>query len=302
MREMAATEASEATRGFVWFVGAGPGDPELITLRGWQALQAADVILHDALVNPALLADVAAPLINVGKRCGQHVMSQEQISARLVTLALEGKRVVRLKGGDASVLGRVGEEALALSEAGLRFEIIPGVSSVTAVPSRAGIPVTHRGLADSFLVATAHHQDEGTAVSVPVYKESTTVLLLMARGTAAAWQQSLLSRGYPSELPVALISRGCTPDARVVETTVEDALKDLERSALETPLMAVVGWVVTLRPRLQASIESRSPWPTAQKAVVFAASDEANPHSMPCQNALRPVAASEVLDGPRDRS
>ncbi|MDP6980363.1 MAG: uroporphyrinogen-III C-methyltransferase [Myxococcota bacterium] len=170
--------SSHSEDGFVWFVGAGPGDPELLTRRGWRALQDADVVLHDALVDPALLADVSAPLINAGKRCGRHMMSQEQISAELVALASKGKRVVRLKGGDASVLGRVGEEALALTEAGVRFEIVPGVSSVTAVPSTAGIPVTHRGLADSFLVATAHHQKEGTALSLPDYNATTTVLEL----------------------------------------------------------------------------------------------------------------------------
>ncbi|MCP5040159.1 MAG: uroporphyrinogen-III C-methyltransferase [bacterium] len=291
------TRTMQASRGFVWFVGAGPGDPELITLRGWQALQAADVVLHDALVDDALVADLTARLVDVGKRCGRHAMTQEAISALLVTLALEGNRVVRLKGGDASVLGRVGEEALALAEAGLRFEIVPGVSSVTAVPSTAGIPVTHRGLADSFLVATAHHQQEGTAVSVPPYKASTTVLLLMARGTARAWQQQLLSRGYPPELPVALISAGCTPQARLVETTIDNAVEDLERSALETPLMAVVGWVVTLRPRLEASLDAFSPWPPATLA-----SPEQNSPPIRCQTTLRPVVAGVALGAVKDRS
>jgi len=283
---------SETTGGYVWFVGAGPGDPEYITLRGWRVLQAADVVLHDALVNPALLAETQARLIDVGKRCGQHSMAQTEISDLLVTLALEGKRVVRLKGGDASVLGRVGEEALALAEADLAFEIVPGVSSATSVPSIAGIPVTHRGLADSFLVTTAHHQDEGTAVSIPPYSASTTVVLLMARGTALAWQRQLLCQGYPPDLPVALISRGSTPDARVIETTVSRAVDDLEQASLKTPLMVVVGWVVTLRSRLVSSMGTAPPlpaWPDVWvgQQIALEPPDE---RASTIQRAFRPVA------------
>jgi siroheme synthase len=120
-------------KGFVWFVGAGPGDPDLITLRGWRALNEADVVLYDSLVDPRLLRDLAAELVFVGKRCGRHSLSQERILERLVEFALEGRRVVRLEGGDPSVLGRVGEEALRLAAWGIPFEIVPGVTSATAV-------------------------------------------------------------------------------------------------------------------------------------------------------------------------
>lgn len=292
------------SRGFVWFVGAGPGDPELLTLRGWRALKAADVVLHDALVDPALLAELlaqtSARLIDVGKRCGRHSIPQEKISAELAALALAGKRVVRLKGGDASVLGRVGEEALVLAEAGVPFEIVPGVSSATSVPSTAGIPVTHRGLADSFLVATAHRQEEGTAMSVPPYSASTTVILLMARGTAVAWQQQLLQLGYPPELPLALISRGCTPEAQVVETTVASAVEDLERAALETPLMAVVGWVVTLRSRLETSMVNQAPAAGAAVGVGDECVAFGRPREIKQQEVHRPVAKGAIPDSVHD--
>ncbi len=133
--------------GFVTLVGAGPGDPDLITLRGQRALEGASVVLYDHLVDARLLAGLAAERVFVGKRCGAHAMTQESIIALMIRLARRGERVVRLKGGDPSVLGRGGEEALALAEQGIPFDVVPGVSSATAVPFVAGIPVTHRGTA-----------------------------------------------------------------------------------------------------------------------------------------------------------
>jgi uroporphyrin-III C-methyltransferase len=149
------------SRGYVWIVGAGPGAPDLITLRGWRALREADVVLYDSLVDPSLLDGLPAVRVFVGKRCGAHAIAQERIFELLARLALEGRRVVRLKGGDPSVLGRGGEEALRLTELGVAYEIVPGVTSATAVPVLAGIPVTHRSVADSFLVATAHPTTSG---------------------------------------------------------------------------------------------------------------------------------------------
>jgi uroporphyrin-III C-methyltransferase len=236
--------------GFVWFVGAGPGDPDLITLRGWRALQRADVVLYDSLLSPELLDASDAERVFVGKRCGRHAMPQPHIGDLLVHHATRGRRVVRLKGGDPGVLGRVGEEALQLTERGVPFEIVPGVSSATAVPEVAGIPVTHRGLADAFVVATAHRREGVHALSLPDYRPRTTLVLLMARAGAESWGRQLLLRGYPPELPVALVSQGCTERQRVVVTRVADAARDLLASQLETPLLAVVGQVVRLRARL----------------------------------------------------
>jgi uroporphyrin-III C-methyltransferase len=252
-----------ASPGFVWFVGAGPGDPELITLRGAHLLRTADVVLHDALVHPAMLDGVTGRRIHVGKRCGRHSMRQEDISALLVDLAGQGQRVVRLKGGDSGVLGRVAEEALPLAERNIPFEIVPGVSSATSVTSAAGIPLTHRGLADSFVVATAHRRadrrDAGRDFSIPTYSARTTVVLLMASATVADWREQLLRSGYPANLPVALISAGCTELERVVETSVAEVEDDLEKAGLQTPILAVVGWVVTLRERLAGGLARLAP-------------------------------------------
>jgi uroporphyrin-III C-methyltransferase len=244
---------AERTRprvGFVSFVGAGPGDPDLITIRGARALARAEVVLYDSLVDPRQIEGLSARLVFVGKRCGRHSMPQERIEDLLVRYASEGQRVVRLKGGDPAVLGRLGEEVLALAEHGIPFEVVPGVTSATAVPELAGIPVTHRGVADSFHVATAHCGSEGRAFSLPPHHERTTLVLLMPQATAARWQEQLLALGYPRDLPVAFVSMGCSARERVVETTLARAAETLRDEALETPLLAVVGHVVSLRRRL----------------------------------------------------
>ncbi len=250
-----------AREGYVWFVGAGPGDADLITLRGWRAMQEADVVLHDSLIDSALLVGLDAELLFVGKRCGRHSMSQKEITELLVDQALQGRRVVRLKGGDPAVLGRLGEEALGVADAGIAFEVVPGVTSATSVPELAGIPVTHRGLADSFVVVSAHRCNEGSELSIPAYRARTTLVLMMARSTAPQWQQQLIREGYPHELPVALVSRGATEEQRVVLTSVRFAATDLEKSGLETPVLAVVGQVVSLHARLGSrridSVEER---------------------------------------------
>lgn len=245
-------------RGRVRFVGAGPGDPELITVRGLRALRDADVVLYDSLVSPELLEGLRAERVHVGKRCGRHAMTQEQINRLLVDLALAGKDVVRLKGGDPAVLGRVGEEILALAEQGIEFELVPGVSSATAVPALAGIPVTHRDCADSFTVAAAHRRDEDGRYSIPPYQPRNTLVLLMAGATVRAWCAQLAALGYPSDLPVAFVSAGCSPRERVVVTDVARAEREFGAAALETPVLAVIGRVVALRGALGRYASSRS--------------------------------------------
>lgn len=245
-------------RGRVRFVGAGPGDPELITVRGFRALHEADVVLYDSLVSPELIRGLRAELVYVGKRCGRHAMTQEQINRLLLELASAGRDVVRLKGGDPSVLGRVGEEILPLAEHGIEFEIVPGVSSATAVPALAGIPVTHRDYADSFTVAAAHRRDESGRYSIPPYQPRNTLVLLMAGATVPAWRAQLAALGYPADLPLAFVSAGCTPRERVLVTTVAQAERDFEAAGLETPVLAVIGWVVGLRESLGPYASSRS--------------------------------------------
>ena len=247
-----------AGEGFVWFVGAGPGDPELITLRGWRALQDAEVVLYDSLVEPELLAGLRAECVHVGKRCGRHSMTQEEITELLLELARRGRRVVRLKGGDPAVLGRLGEEALALAEADIPFEVVPGVTSATAVPELAGIPVTHRGLADSFVVASAHRCSETLELSIPRYRPHTTLVLMMARATAPAWQEQLIRQGYPEDLPAAVVSRGASAAQRVLVTSVGRAAADLDSSGLETPILAVIGRVVELHTQLAPGRSGRA--------------------------------------------
>ena len=238
-------------KGKVTFVGAGPGDPELITVRGSKALERADVILYDSLVDRALLESRKARLMFVGKRRGEHSMPQEDINRLLAQRARKGEQVVRLKGGDCSVFGRLGEEVLYLAERNIPFEIVPGVTSATAAPIFAGIPVTHRGLADSFAVVTAHRRAEEMGLSVPPYNPSTTVVLMMALGATEVWQGVLLSRGYPPELPVAFVSAAGSAKQRVLVTTVGGALHDVQDAGLQSPTLAVVGRVVTLRGRMQ---------------------------------------------------
>jgi uroporphyrin-III C-methyltransferase len=259
--------------GCVWFVGAGPGAPDLITLRGWRALQQADLVLFDSLVDAHMLEELSAECVYVGKRCGRHSMTQDEINALLVTSARTGRRVVRLKGGDPAVLGRVGEEALQLAERGLPFELIPGVTSATAVPMLAGIPVTHRGLADSFVVATAHRRSEEMSLSIPPYNAETTLVLLMARATADTWHAALVAGDYPSDLPVALVSAGSTPEQRVVVTSVANALRDLHEAELPTPVLAVVGRVVELHDQLG---ETRRPGKVHAPANIAAAASKIN--------------------------
>ncbi|OFV90376.1 MAG: uroporphyrinogen-III C-methyltransferase [Acidobacteria bacterium RIFCSPLOWO2_12_FULL_65_11] len=238
-------------KGHVVFVGAGPGDPELITLRGWNALQAADVVLYDSLVDERLLQGLDAELVFVGKRCGRHSMRQERISELLVRHALRGKRVVRLKGGDPTVLGRTGEEALRLAASGIPFEIVPGVSSALAAPAFAGIPVTHRGLADSVCIVSAHRRDDEQEFSIPPYSPRTTVVLLMAGQTAQSWLGQLLVRGYPANLPLAFITAATTAKQQVLVTTVGDAARSVAKAEFGgSPTLVVIGHVVSLRDSL----------------------------------------------------
>ena len=251
----------------VHLVGAGPGDPDLITVRGLRALQEADVVLHDALVDPALLEGLRADLIYVGKRCGRHSRSQDQINELIAEMARRGLEVVRLKGGDPGVLGRVGEEALYLRERGIPYEIVPGVSSATSAPLCAGIPVTHRGVADSFALATAHRRGERREFSIPVYQPRTTLLLLMPVRTTPLWSAELIAKGYPADLPLAFVSCGSEPEQAVLVTTVEAAARDAAAVGITAPTMVVVGHVVALRERLRWFADQALTPPTPRRSA-----------------------------------
>src|SRR5205814_426423 len=183
--------------GLVSLVGAGPGDPELLTVRAVARLQAADLVLYDALVDPATLRHAAhARWAYVGKRAGRHSISQETIERIMIRRALRGERVVRLKSGDPFVFGRGGEEALALAAAGVPCEIVPGVSSAVAAPALSGIPVTHRGLASAFLVVSGHAEPAWRPVLRALQPQSATVVVLMGLASRGEIASVLIAHGW----------------------------------------------------------------------------------------------------------
>lgn len=238
--------------GIVYLVGAGPGNPELITVRGLRCLQRAEVLVHDRLVSPELLEEVPqrALRIDVGKEAGNHRCPQEQINALLVEHALKGRVVVRLKGGDPFVFGRGAEEALACAAAGVPWEVIPGVTSATSVPARAGIPVTHRGVATSFAVVTGHCLGDDR-VDWDALARVDTLLILMGLSRLGEVADRLRAHGLAASTPAAAISRGTLPDERVVVAPLGEIAVAAAREGLPTPVLIVVGEVVRLREELQ---------------------------------------------------
>lgn len=241
--------------GKVFLTGAGPGDPGLLTVKGQALLREADVVVHDRLAAPGLLKECRpeAELIYVGKGPGSYRVPQEEINSILVQKAREGKLVVRLKGGDPFVYGRGGEEAAALAEAGVPYEVVPGVTSAVAVPAYAGIPLTQRGYASSFAFVTGHEDPskEGAGVAWPVLATGVdTLVVLMAFNNLDRVVERLIAGGRPPHTPVAVIASGTLPGQRVAVGTLADIVERVERSGLSNPAVAVVGEVVRLRERL----------------------------------------------------
>ena len=244
------------TRGFVSLIGAGPGDPGLLTLNGAAALAAADVVVYDYLANPALLAHARpdAERIYVGKKAGCHTLSQDKISALLVEHARAGLRVARLKGGDPFVFGRGGEEALALAQAGLSFEVIPGVTSAIAAPAYAGIPVTHRGLSSSLAVVTGHEDPSKGTSAIDWARLATgvdTLVFLMGVGKLPHITEQLLTHGRPPETPAATVRWGTTPGQETVTGTLADIADRVREAGLKPPAVTVIGQVAGLRESLR---------------------------------------------------
>jgi uroporphyrinogen III methyltransferase/synthase len=232
--------------GIVYLVGAGPGDPRLMTLRGAEVLRQADVVVYDRLAAPALLdlAPIRAERIYAGKEPGAPTLEQEEINGLLVSRARAGSVVVRLKGGDPFVFGRGGEEALACAHAAVPFEVVPGVSSATAVPAYAGIPLTHRGVASSFAVVTASTAP-GREVDLHRISASVdTLVVLMAAGKLEQVCAALIAGGRSPDEPAAVIERGTTGDQRVVIKTLVDLPKTSVDEGIEPPATLVVGEVV----------------------------------------------------------
>jgi uroporphyrinogen III methyltransferase/synthase len=238
--------------GKVYLVGAGPGDPELITLKGRRVLEEAEVVVYDRLANPRLLryAPAGAEQIYVGKRAAAYSVPQTEITELLIAHARAGRIVCRLKGGDPFVFGRGGEEAEALAAAGIPFEIVPGVTSAIAVPAYAGIPVTHRGACAAMAIVTGH-EDPGKPGSLLGWQELArgvdTLVFLMGVKNLPHVVEQLLSHGRPPETPVALIRWGTYPAQETLTGTLATIQSKVEGRQFDPPAIMVVGEVVRLR-------------------------------------------------------
>jgi uroporphyrin-III C-methyltransferase / precorrin-2 dehydrogenase / sirohydrochlorin ferrochelatase len=229
----------------VSLVGAGPGDPELLTIKAVNRLQRADIVFHDALISEGTLSLVKrGRLVHVGKRASRDSTSQEHIHELLIAAAEKYRYIVRLKGGDPFVFGRGGEEMLALQEANVAYEIIPGISSAIAAPALAGIPVTHRGISSAFLVVSGHCPDVYQPLLQDVSPHSATVVVLMGGSHRRNISKIMIERGWNRSTPVALLSAASTEESTVWTGNLE-ALA-LEAHSPETPVTLVIGEVVAL--------------------------------------------------------
>lgn len=256
-----------ACPGFVSLVGAGPGDPELLTGRALDRLARADLVLNDALV-PEELVRLApkARRFYVGKRAGRHSIDQDGIHRLLIRAARRGDRVVRLKCGDPFVLGRGGEEALALEAAGVPFEVVPGLSSAIAGPALAGIPVTHRGLASGFVVVSGHAENAYAPILGSLAPGAATVVVLMGLATRGALASFLIARGWPATTPAAVVIGASHPGSASLIGTL-GSLATLGEPALpdgELPGLLVIGEVVSLAETIAPVLSAATPAAVAQ--------------------------------------
>jgi uroporphyrin-III C-methyltransferase/precorrin-2 dehydrogenase/sirohydrochlorin ferrochelatase len=243
-RQLARTgrEATRAVAGHVALVGAGPGDPELLTLKAVRFIESADVILHDDLVPEAILglAAPAAEIVNVGKRCGTKTITQEEINALMIEHARAGRRVVRLKSGDPLLFGRAAEEMDALNEAGIPYEIVPGISAAFAAAAALGRSLTDRDWASHVIFSTGHHAQSHNREALPAFEAGTRVIYMPGRDLnllVAEW----LAEGLPADLPCAVVSRAAQPDQQVVHTTLGELASIAPAAA---PSILIAGWAV----------------------------------------------------------
>jgi uroporphyrin-III C-methyltransferase / precorrin-2 dehydrogenase / sirohydrochlorin ferrochelatase len=249
--------------GFVSLIGAGPGDPDLLTVRAARTLAQADIVFYDALVSAETLALAPrAQRFGVGKRCGRAAIRQETIHALLIRAARRGKRVVRLKGGDPFVFGRGGEEALALAAAGVAFEVVPGLTSAVTAPALAGIPVTHRGVASAFVVVSGHAESSFRPVLESLAPGVATIVVLMGLHARAALAALLLGRGMPARTPVAILFGASTEAAAVWRGDLASlGAAVIPEAATGLPGTIVIGEVVSLADVIAArSNGSSSQW------------------------------------------
>ena len=244
----------KAPKGEVYLVGAGPGDPELLTLKALRLMQQADVVIYDRLVSPAILELCRrdADKIYVGKARSNHSVAQEGINALLVEYAAQGKRVCRLKGGDPFIFGRGGEEIQELFAAGVAFQVVPGITAAPGCSAYAGIPLTHRDYAQSVRFLTGHLKEGSPELPWKelVYENQTLVLYMGLVGLEKICAQ-LIAHGQRPNMPVALISKGTTPEQKVVVGTLADIASKVSEYQIQAPTLTIIGEVVSLREQLQ---------------------------------------------------
>lgn len=238
--------------GMVYIVGAGPGDPGLMTVRSLECLRQADVVIYDRLIPKAILdeAPVWADRIYAGKAPGKHYISQDEINDLLVEGGQSGQTVVRLKGGDPCVFGRGSEEAEVCAQHGIPFEIVPGVTSAVAVPECAGIPLTHRGLSGSVAIITAHRADERQKVNWQACAAMDTLVVLMGVAHLPDVITELIKHGRSAETPVAIISCGTWEEEQVIVGALHNIIDIAHEADIQSPATIVVGDVVSIREKL----------------------------------------------------
>lgn len=243
----------------VTLVGAGPGDPELLTLKALRAIEQAEVVVYDSLVSPDILALIPAGVkrIEMGKRCGKTSARQEDICAVLVRLARTGKRVVRLKGGDPFIFGRGGEEALYLRQHGIPFGVVPGITAALGCAASSLIPLTHRGLSRAVTLVTGHLQQGGEFRGWSALAQAgQTLVFYMGLEQAAVIQPRLLAEGCPASLPVALIESGTTAAQQITTTELGRLPATAATLKPSGPVLMILGEVVALRAELTATLDS----------------------------------------------